>query len=583
MALYRIDKKAIVFLIFSTIFAIISPFIFVLFPKFLLDELTSLQRNITMVICLILGTVIFNFLINSAQALLNFSTQPKMERYRNYLKIEIGEKIAQLDQQDLETPEILDLNNRAQQALNESEGFSALIYGVFYFFEKLFVLVGCTSIIFTLNWLFILILFVPILIGIINEYFYEKNSKKINDFLQPIWRKLIYLMNVLTQFQYGKDIRMYNMSQWLLEKYHGISLLEYRSLKRLWRNNFKGSMGWSIASFFTTAATYIYLTYSVLHKGISIGDFLMYSTAILTFVNSASDFLNLSNYVIVQNRYVNDYHLFLNLYKEPTQHVKVKQSVSRFEFEFKNVSFKYPNQEVFALKNISLTIHDNEKLAIVGLNGAGKTTFIKLLTRLYEPTEGEILLNGQNISTFCKEDYYKLFSIVFQDINIFSFSVKENVALDKKENIDEEKVWESLKKAGLDKKIAALPDGINTNLQKNLDEHGVILSGGEAQKLVFARSIYKDAPFCILDEPTSALDALAELHLYQQFDSILKNKTAIYISHRLSSTRFCNRILLFKEGEIVEMGTHDELIKLNGEYCNMFATQANYYNETKEN
>lgn len=582
--LYQIDKTTIWFLALSVVFSAISPFIFVLFPKFLLDELSSPQRNITIVILLIVGTALFSFFINSSTALLNWSITPKMERFRNYLKIELGQKIASLDQQDLETPNVLDLNQRAQAALEDGQGVWVLIYGVIYFFEKLFVLVGCISIIFTLNWLFIVILILPVLVGILAEYFWEKSNKKIQNILQPIWRKLIYLMNILTQFQYGKDIRLYNMRQWLLEKYHDMSLLEYHSLKRLWRNNFKNRFGWNLSTFITTAATYIYLTYSVLHHGISIGDFLMYSSAILTFVNSATDFLNLSNYVIAENRYVNDYHLFMQFHQNHPQTQKFNQTGNPINIEFKNVSFKYPNQDQYALKNVSLTIHDHEKLAVVGLNGAGKTTFIKLLTRLYEPTEGEILLNGKNIAFYDKEEYYQLFSVVFQDINLFSFSIKENVAMVEKEDIDENKVWDCLKKAGLEEKVSSLKQGMDTNLQKNLDENGIMLSGGEAQKLVFARALYKDAPFCILDEPTSALDALAELRLYQQFNTILKDKTAIYISHRLSSTRFCDRIVLFKEGKILEMGTHDELIQTNQEYSQLFAMQANYYmNEGGEN
>lgn len=358
--LYQIDKTTIWFLALSVVFLAISPFIFVLFPKFLLDELSSPQRNITIVILLIVGTALFSFFINSLTALLNWSITPKMERFRNYLKIELGQKIASLDQQDLETPKVLDLNQRAQAALEDGQGVWVLIYGVIYFFEKLFVLVGCISIIFTLNWLFIVILILPVLVGILAEYFWEKSNKKIQNILQPIWRKLIYLMNILTQFQYGKDIRLYNMRQWLLEKYHDMSLLEYHSLKRLWRNNFKNRFGWNLSTFITTAATYIYLTYSVLHQGISIGDFLMYSSAILTFVNSATDFLNLSNYVIAENRYVNDYHLFMQFHQNHPQTQKFNQAGSPINIEFKNVSFKYPNQDQYALKNVSLTIHDHE-------------------------------------------------------------------------------------------------------------------------------------------------------------------------------------------------------------------------------
>ena len=389
-------------------------------------------------------------------------------------------------------------------------------------------------------------------------------------------------MNVINQFQYGKDIRLFNMNKWLIEKYHDMSMLEYKSLKKFWRNNFRASLGGNIVSFFTTAIIYIYLTYSFIHKGISVGDFLMYSSAIFTFVSAANNFLSISNYVAMQNLYMNDFFEFMSINEQENLFCRNISEIKKMRIDFKNVSFKYPNQENYALKNVSLTINNHEKLAVVGFNGAGKTTFIKLLTRMYEPTEGEILINGINILEYNKEDYYQLFSVVFQDINLFAFSIKENVAMRSINQIDDKRVIQCLEKAGLSKKIKTLSKGIETNLLKNLDEEGVNLSGGETQKLAFARAIYKDAPFVIFDEPTSALDALAECHLYQQFDQELKNKTAVYISHRLSSTQFCDRIILFKEGKVVEDGTHNQLIKLNQEYAKMFAIQANYYLEDSE-
>ncbi|MDF2908925.1 MAG: transporter, ATP-binding protein, partial [Herbinix sp.] len=220
-----------------------------------------------------------------------------------------------------------------------------------------------------------------------------------------------------------------------------------------------------------------------------------------------------------------------------------------------------------------------QRLAIVGHNGAGKTTFVKLLCRLYDVTEGEILLNGINIKCYNKEEYLRLFSAVFQEVKILAFSAGENVALTEKENIDTDRLHQALEQAGVADKIASLANGTNTSLLKFLDDEGVELSGGENQKISIARALYKDGPIMVLDEPTAALDALAEYQTYMNFNQMVGQKTAIYISHRLASTIFCDTIAMFEQGEIIEYGSHAELLAKQGKYWDMFETQAKYYKE----
>jgi len=251
----------------------------------------------------------------------------------------------------------------------------------------------------------------------------------------------------------------------------------------------------------------------------------------------------------------------------------------RYEFKFENVSFRYPEQKDFALKNLNLTINAGKRLAVVGLNGAGKTTMIKLLLRLYDPTEGRILLNGVDIRKYNRVEYFRLFSPVFQNVEIFAFPMAENVSMKTPNETDADKAYEKLVLAGLKEKVDSLKKGVQTELLKVLHDDGIDLSGGEKQKLALARALYKDAPVVVLDEPTAALDALAEYKLYMDFDKLIGNKTAVYISHRLSSTRFCDNIALFKNGEMVEYGTHDELLSKNGDYAEMFRVQAQYYND----
>ena len=248
-----------------------------------------------------------------------------------------------------------------------------------------------------------------------------------------------------------------------------------------------------------------------------------------------------------------------------------------YRFEFQDVSFRYHGASGYALRHLNLTLEWGKRLAVVGLNGAGKTTMVKLLTRLYDPTEGRILLNGTDIRRYRRRDYFKLFSAVFQNVEVFAFPMSENVSMQTPEQTDAARAEEKLIAAGLGERLAGLSRGVQTELLKVIDEDGIDLSGGEKQKLALARALYKDAPVVVLDEPTAALDALAEYRLYQQFDAMIGHKTAVYISHRLSSSRFCDAVAMFKDGEMIEYGTHDELMQRGGAYAEMFAIQSQYY------
>lgn len=246
--------------------------------------------------------------------------------------------------------------------------------------------------------------------------------------------------------------------------------------------------------------------------------------------------------------------------------------------EVKNLSFKYPRSEEYVLSNVNLKINSGERLAIVGMNGAGKTTFIKLLCRLYDVTEGEILINGINIADYKYSEYVKLLSVVFQDFKLFSFTLKENIRLGDINNECKD-VLPICKLSGIDSLINKYEKGLKSTLYKDFDEMGVEPSGGEAQKIAIARAMYKESPIVIMDEPTAALDPVAEEETYRNFNKLLKNRTAIYISHRLSSCIFCDKIVVFSDKTIKEYGTHDELMNIkNGIYAKMFSAQSENYN-----
>ena len=255
-----------------------------------------------------------------------------------------------------------------------------------------------------------------------------------------------------------------------------------------------------------------------------------------------------------------------------------KRSDRRYEVEFKDVSFKYPGSDIWALRHVNMKFKVGKRLAVVGENGSGKTTFIKLLCRLYDPQEGQILLNGIDIRKYRYDDYINIFSVVFQDFQLISQPLGNNVAGSM--NYDRERVRKALLDAGFGDRLATMEKGLDTTLYKGVYEDGVDVSGGEAQKIAIARALYKDAPFIILDEPTAALDPIAEAEIYSKFDEIAGDKTAIYISHRLSSCKFCDEIAVFHEGAVIQQGTHAELVAdENGKYYELWNAQAQYYTE----
>ena len=253
-----------------------------------------------------------------------------------------------------------------------------------------------------------------------------------------------------------------------------------------------------------------------------------------------------------------------------------KRRDRKYEVEFKDVSFRYPGSGNYALRNVNMKFEIGKRLAVVGINGSGKTTFIKLLCRLYDPTEGEILLNGIDIRKYNYDEYRSIFSVVFQDFHLLALKLGENVASGI--SPDRERVLDCLEKAGFGERLAQMPEGLDTYLYTDYCKDGVNVSGGEAQKIAIARALYKDAPFIILDEPTAALDPMAEAEIYSKFDEIAGDKTAIYISHRLSSCKFCDEIVVFHEGAVIQQGTHASLVEdEKGKYYELWHAQARYY------
>ena len=357
---------------------------------------------------------------------------------------------------------------------------------------------------------------------------------------EKLFNKFKYLRDESSASKNGKDIRLYGLKDWFLNSFNDV-MKSYGVFQRKLRGKyFTASTADKILTLIRDGAVYGYLIYEMM--------------------NGCRDFL--------------EFGCISDDLKDA--HVN-KGAIHKIKLE--NVSYKYHGDSKYAIKHLNLTIHKGEKLALVGMNGAGKTTLVKLICGLYKPTEGKIYIDGIDISKVNRKEYFNEFAVVFQDVSAFAFSIASNVTCRKDSDIDQERMENSLKNAGLFDKVNNYPKKADTILLKELSEDGVDFSGGEMQKLMLARALYKDEPVIILDEPTAALDPIAESEMYDKYASFAENKTSIFISHRLSSTRFCDRIILFENGEIVEEGTHESLIKKNGKYAHMFEVQSHYYKE----
>ena len=392
-----------------------------------------------------------------------------------------------------------------------------------------------------------------------------------------VWnRRLTYWFTLIFTYSLGKYIRLYKMQDFLSRKATESMDNMETEFKNLRTQMMKITWIPLVVNVLLQFVTYVFIGLKAIFKLISVGNAMKYVGAYTSLAESVQNIAGIFTELDIESKYLAyfyDYMAIENKRYEGTIPTE-KRTDNEFEIEFRDVSFKYLNTETYALRHVNQKITLGSKTAVVGKNGAGKTTFIKLLCRLYEPTEGQILLNGIDIRYYDYKDYAKLFGVVFQDFNLFSATIGENVAASV--DYDEEAVKDALNKAGFSERLAKMPDGIKTNIYQ-VEENGVEISGGEAQKLAIARALYKNAPFVILDEPTSALDPVAEYEIYQHFDKMVQDKTSIYISHRMSSCRFCDNILVFDEGQIVEQGSHDKLMKQAGLYSELWNAQAQYY------
>ncbi len=544
------------------------------------------EKDITPLLHLLIITTIIEIVCIGSDTIINNRMWFNFIKVRMHMVTERIDKVLSMDYQTLEQPHMLDMFQKANQATGgNNNGVEGMMHNMFRLGTHVVTMAVSAAAIIGLDWRLIIALTVAMLTNFCSYLWSIKNDKvHFWDAMSSTWRKMNYMERCTQDFDFAKDIRLFSMKNWLLARQREI----FDDHEKKWgrSRNFwlRHSVIYTCTSLFSGAVMYGILVTEVLQEGLSIADFTLFLGLCGAFSSALSDFYAGVGDIQRCSLQTDDFRTFMDWsVEENGDFVELSEVISsgRLNFEFRNVGFKYEGAEQYALKNLNLSFPAGQRLAVVGLNGAGKTTFIKLLLRLYDVTEGEILLNGVNIRNFRKKEYYNLFAPVFQNVELFAFPMAENVSMQSPEKTDKVLARTCVDMAGMKEKVDNLEHGIDTELLKVVHEDGVDLSGGEKQKLALARALYKNAPVIVLDEPTAALDALAEYELYQNFDRMIQEKSAVYISHRLSSTRFCDVIAMFVAGEMVEYGTHEELIAQGGAYAEIFEVQAQYY-ETEE-
>ncbi len=404
-----------------------------------------------------------------------------------------------------------------------------------------------------------------------------KESYTIGKSFLQINRLFHFYSDIIKNYKYGKEVRLYDQKAFILDKGFCAIKTDGVSLNlKMTMMNVKYSVYREIFSIVTEMIIYVFVTIKALLGCFSVGEIVQYVGSIYQFVGGFTSVATVCADLRNSCEALKLYFDFMDLPNKMHNGTCRVEKSGEYVIELKNVSFKYPEKEDYAIKNLDLKLKSGERIALVGMNGSGKTTMIKLLCRLYDPTDGEITLNGVNIKEYDYDEYVNIFSVVFQDFRLFSLELGQNVSASIE--YDKARVENCLNEVGFSERLAEMPKGLNTCLYKDFEEDGVEISGGEAQKIALARALYKDAPFVILDEPTAALDPAAEYDIYSKFNKTIGNKAVIYISHRLSSCRFCNNIAVFHEGKLIQKGTHAELLAdRSGKYYELWNAQAKYY------
>ncbi len=571
----------------------IQPFISVWFSAQIINEISA-QRRMRTVILYVVGVVLTNFICAVLKSIINRVCNEKESQMWSWFGKIFSDKQMSLDFVDLENAKIQHQRQQAEENLYMfGNGLAQLVWGTSSLVRACMNIL--VSIVMTVNLfisktgntaidnpVWILIVLICIILGGLSQY--KATIKENEVFMRwckdSVWFNRVFMFfgrELYMNLEKAKDVRIYEQNAIAAKVLDKLIQHDRENQIDIFKMAVFPAMAYIIIGL-ANAICYLFVAVKAFFGAFGVGSIVQY----VVVLSRLGDGLQELMYILSDNE-VYCIHLqklfeYLDIPNNMYQGSLTveKRDDNEYYVEFQDVSFKYPNTDVYALRHVNLKFKVGEKLAVVGMNGSGKTTFIKLMCRLYDPTEGEILLNGVNIQKYDYEEYMSIFSVVFQDFCLFSFSLGQNVAASA--TYDSNKVLECLKKAGFGGRLKSMPNDMETCLYKDFDTDGVEISGGEAQKIALARTLYKDAPFIILDEPTAALDPISEYEVYNKFNEIAGDKTAIYISHRLVSCRFCDKIVVFHKGEVIQKGTHEQLLAdNNGKYYELWNAQSKYY------
>jgi len=570
------DKKSLIYFFIRVPALVFQPIVTAYIPKAMIDCITEgvTVGRLTLVVGLLsVLLVLTTWFAPFMQELLNGSARIIRMRYA----VLAFRKNLYTDYKNIESPHGREKNKRAMEFYRSYySGSSDFLDSCNQFCVCIVGIITSLALIYKINMIMILIILATCVCEFFLLKFLNKKEKKTKNERSKIFVRFDYYYNLCRDFSAAKDIRLYGFTDYFMLAVAKI-IYELEAVNQKFaRQNIKVGGTRALLNLLRELVAYVYLTYLVCSSRLSVSDFIFYFGIITGFsnwiMNAVYQYSNLE-------RCCNDCAAFRE-FAESTDENDNKPDIDFKDIEsieFQNISFKYQSAEKSTINNMSFKVNKGENIAIVGENGAGKTTAVKLLCGLYYPTSGETLINGKSNRDFSGNSYFNLFSAVFQDYYFMPMTIAENICATS--NYDKEKLFAAFEKAGISDKINTLPDKEKSYMIKDVYKDAVDFSGGEKQKLLLAKAIYKNAPVLILDEPTAALDPIAENELYLKYNEITSNKISFFISHRLSSTRFCDRILFIKGGRIAESGTHEELMALKGLYYRMYQIQSYYYKE----